>query len=142
MHWSSAMSSILNSPWWSPERSWGFRFSRGDLVIVLIGALATLAVAAYQLDLAVAIPIVVGHFFLFCNVFRVGRTAELVWAGLLLLNAGGWLMAGHFCWGSVVGIQCLVTLTVIVHALRSPDYHGLGCQRINPLGYRWSAHRQ
>ena len=56
---------------------------------------------------------VVAHFFLFCNVFKVPRKLELLWAGLFLVNTGLWLAAGRFDWRPVLLSQTPVTLAVI-----------------------------
>ena len=46
-----------------------------------------------------------GHFFLFCNVFRVRRSYELVWAGCFLVNAGAWItLSGFDVWG-ILAVQ-------------------------------------
>jgi len=130
-----------NLPWWSPSRPWGFRFSRSDLVVVLVGLFVVWSTAARHADLAILTAFVLGHFFLFCNVFRVGERSELVWGALLLVNVaiGGLLAEGS--WGIILPLQGVVTALVIVRALLSPDYHGAWCQRINPLGYRPEAQR-
>ena len=72
------------------------------------------------------IPVVVGHFFLFCNVVRLRRAYELLWAGALLLNAGGTcylLDAWH--WWTILGIQTPATILLLVCEIKSPRYHGI-----------------
>jgi hypothetical protein len=61
---------------------------------------------------------VVGHFFLFCNVFKVPRRLELVWAGVLLVVTGFWLWAGRFDGWPVLLTQLPCTLWVIGRARR------------------------
>jgi hypothetical protein len=56
---------------------------------------------------------VVGHFFLFCNVFKVPRKLELLWAGIFLINTGLWLAAGNFDWRPVLLTQTPFTLAAI-----------------------------
>lgn len=133
------MSAPANQPWWSPSRPWGFRFSRSDLFIVLAGVFVVWYGAQRNRDLAILTAFVLGHFFLFCNVFRVGERAELAWAGLLLLNVVivGAVVGGS--WWIALPLQCGVTAIIIARTFRRPDYHGIGCQRINPLGYRPSS---
>lgn len=130
------MRGSANLPWWSPARPWGFRFSRSDLIVVLLGLFVVGFSATRHADLAILTAFVLGHFFLFCNVFRVGERAELIWAAMLLVHVsiGGGMAGGS--WWIVLPLQCVVTLIVILRALLSPDYHGAWCQRINPLGYR------
>jgi len=57
--------------------------------------------------------VVVAHFFLFCNVFKVPRKLELLWALVFLINTGAWLAAGRFDWPPVVLTQTPFTLAAI-----------------------------
>jgi hypothetical protein len=74
---------------------------------------------------------VVGHFFLFCNVFRIRRSLELWWAAIFVINAGWWLFHDQTGWLPTMGYQAPVTLIVIIIEMCSPWYHGIGAQRIN-----------
>jgi hypothetical protein len=114
------------------KRSWGFRFSLADALALLV--LAAVAVVLYRTGnlLWWLVLFVGGHFFLFCNVFRVNRRCELTWAGLLLLNAGLWSFRNHLDWLHVVACQIPVSIAVIVSEIRSSTYHGILADRINP----------
>lgn len=59
-------------------RAWGFRFSVVDAIALLV--LGAAAYGLYRLDSKLwwLVAIVAGHFFLFCNVFRVVRRRELI----------------------------------------------------------------
>ncbi|WP_156346572.1 hypothetical protein [Verrucomicrobium spinosum] len=59
----------------------GFRFSWTDALVLILGAGLTGWLASFAGELALLAAWVIGHFFLFCNVFRIGRKPELVWAG-------------------------------------------------------------
>jgi len=83
------------------------------------------------------IALVVIQFFLFCNVFRISRTPELIWAGvmvLLSLATGFWRAPPPW-----ITIVCAVVLggALIVREMRLPSYHGIGWQRINPGLREW-----
>jgi hypothetical protein len=56
---------------------------------------------------------VVFHFFLFCNIFKVPRKLELGWAGVFVLNTGVWLALGSFDWRPVLLTQTPFTLAAI-----------------------------
>jgi len=72
----------------SKPRTAGFRFFWSDGVfIAALCALAWFARDAFG-PLLWIIPFAAGHFFLFCNVFRVRRSYELVWTGCCLANFG------------------------------------------------------
>lgn len=69
---------------------------------------------------------VVGHFFLFCNVFKVPRRLELAWAGVFVLNTGLWLAAGRFDWRPVLLTQLPFTLAAIGLTLAARHRGGTG----------------
>jgi hypothetical protein len=67
----------------------------------------------------------VGHFFLFCNVFRLRRSYELIWAGTFLANIIVWKWGGIYSWWTALALQIPVTILVIVAEVRNPSYHGV-----------------
>ena len=75
--------------------------------------------------MALLFPIVLGHFFLFCNVFRVRRKYELIWAFLFIVNAGAWWLCDSFGWWPVLATQAPITLFFIAKEVVSPEYHGI-----------------
>jgi hypothetical protein len=114
------------------RRGPGVRLSKRDLVVLLL-----VAVVAYFLwpimELGTALLLmVVGHFFLFCNVFRVPRKLELIWAAAFVLNVLGWRLGGSSSWEGVLAVQTPLTLLFILLAMQRQDYHGLGWKWINP----------
>lgn len=58
----------------------GMRFSVVDAVTLIVGAGVTVWAWAFVPDLALVVPFLLMHFFLFCNVFRVSRRPELIWS--------------------------------------------------------------
>jgi hypothetical protein len=115
-----------------PRRTCGARFSITDGAALALGALGTWAtwdeLGTYRWMFAAAL----GHFFLFCNVFRVRRSYELLWTAVFLGNFAAWLLAGRFSWAWVLGLQTPLTALLIGLEVRSPRYHGIGCERLNP----------
>ncbi len=103
----------------------GFRFSVGDGIALAAAAVATWLLLPHIGFLAWLPAVALGHFFLFCNVFRVRRRYELVWAAGFLLNFGAWALSGAFDWLGVLAVQTPLTLLVIVLEIRSPRYHGV-----------------
>ena len=82
-------------------------------------------------DVAGLLLIVVLHFLLFCNVFRIDRKLELIWAGTLLVNALVWSLADNFGWRAILVTQLPLTILLIGIELRSPRYHGIAARWIN-----------
>ena len=56
--------------WWNWKPPAGLRCSLFDVLAVAGCALATWGTLPLLGEMALAFPIVLGHFFLFCNVFR------------------------------------------------------------------------
>lgn len=113
-------------------RTCGFRLSKMD-VAVLAGATVS-GTAAYQISAGYSLflPFVVFHFFLFCNVFRIARKPELVWAAVFLLHSFAWSLSGTFNIVLLFGLQSLFTAGVIFRETRQPNYHGVFSRQLNP----------
>lgn len=120
----------------------GFRFSFTDACAIALALAAALAGRELLGAWALAPAVVLGHFFLFCNVFRVRRGYELLWAASFLLVAGGWFVArgegGLGYWAAVLATQTPLTLLAIGAEMRSERYRGIGYARINPT-LEWPA---
>lgn len=89
------------------------------------------ALSPVDRDLALLIGFVLGHFFLFCNIFRVRRGPELVWTAVFLANYGLWHLSGHFWIVGVFLTQIPLTIFLLWRETRKPWYHGIGCRRLN-----------
>ena len=79
---------------------------------------------------------VVGHFFLFCNVFRVPTRLELTWAACFVANIASASLGGWLAWPTYLLVQLPVTAVIVVLTLRHELYRGVLWQRVNP-GLRW-----
>ncbi len=108
----------------------GFRFSLRDACVIALCALTTWWLWGTLGSIAILLPGVLLHFFLFCNVFRVRTRYELIWAALFLLNASAWQIAHELSWQGLLGSQLAVSVLVIGAELRSPTYCGVGHRRI------------
>ena len=110
----------------------GFRWSVTDVAVVAVGVCVALT-SSEGLWIALAI----GPFLLFCNVLRLARVLELVWAAVFVVAAAALPL------GVALGVIGAATLVVGVIAIRRPSYHGALWQRINPeLPRWWDAHRR
>ena len=114
------------------KRTWGFQFSRMDAAVIAV--FVGLAVVFRQWDSPLwwMLAIASGHFFLFCNVFRIIRRRELIWALLFILNIGSWLWFENLNWAHVMYCQIPITIILIIADMRAPGYHGIFAKRLNP----------
>ena len=80
---------------------------------------------------------VLAHFFLFCNMGRISRPLELIWAGVFISLAGTTISVEMPGWLVTVPVSLFVTVVVVVVEMRKPSYHGVGWQRINPGLPEW-----
>jgi hypothetical protein len=111
----------------------GFRFSAGDAAMLL--AAAAFAWWVYDrngLWLVKVTAFVVGNFFLFCNVFRIGRSLELLWTVVFLILAAARLRMGALEWSTIYLISGGLTIALVLIEMRKPSYHGVGWNTINP----------
>jgi hypothetical protein len=120
------------SPTSPPIRTCGFRISWLDAVVLLLGAVLSYWLIHRSFPLAWIVPAALGHFFLFCNVFLVWRRWELLWAAAFVLNVATHLALGSLDWLSPLLFQLPITLLVIIWQIRSPWYHGIWAEQLNP----------
>jgi hypothetical protein len=107
------------------------RLSSADaLILVAASAIAWWMHRAGN-DMWWMVAAVVGHFFLFCNVFRIRRSLELGWAAVFVANVGWWLSRDCTGWLPAMQYQAPVTVVVILIEMFSPSYHGIGARCIN-----------
>ena len=99
---------------------------------MLVGSAAGVLLYRISSGLSLFIPFVVYHFFLFCNIFRIPRKPELIWAGFFIINSAIWAFSGSLKLAILFGVQFFITLIILFHAVRQPAYHGIFSQRLNP----------
>jgi len=113
-------------------RRHGFRFSIWDAVILLVGGGVVLRLWQASNPLWWIAAMALGHFFLFCNVFLVWRRWELLWAAAFTMNMTLHLAFDFPMPWSVLLCQFPLTLFVIFRQIRSPWYHGICAETLNP----------
>ncbi|MGE3174576.1 MAG: hypothetical protein AB7O97_18235 [Planctomycetota bacterium] len=120
----------------------GFRMSAQDALVLAASGTATAMLWPGHRPLAIAVAFVVLHFFLFCNVVRMARRLELVWAAACLALLGASLGFGLLELARALWLTSMGTVALAFVQLRRPDYHGVGWRRINPGLTAWWAARQ
>ncbi len=120
----------------------GFRLSLVDIAVVVVAVVSATLLDDWHPLFFVGILVAVGHFFLFCNVFRLPRWLELMWVVAYI--------AWAVCLASDIERLCLpasvllavFSVAVILWGMRLPSYHGLDWQFVNP-GLRgwWESHQ-
>ena len=116
----------------------GFRFSIADACFIFTGILATILLWYYCRSIMFLCPMVICHFFLFCNVFRIGQKLEYIWSIIFVVNVLFWLNMAALEWYNIILTQSAITLTVIVIAIFRDDYHGVGYKL---KGRKWTLGR-
>ena len=121
----------------------GFRLSEIDVGVLMLGILASVLLARFDESLAVALLFTLAHFFLFCNVLRMSRPLELVWAALFVLLAASTILIGFPPWNYTLSAMLAVTaIFAVVQVLRS-SYHGVFWRQLNPnLPQWWAVNRK
>ena len=121
----------------APNFNPGFRILPFDvlgLIIGLLGALATLTRIEWA---GLVTGFVVLHFFLFCNVFRVSRSAELIWATVFLALATSTIINAVPGWtATFTGSLARSTIVSWIETKRG-DYHGILWKKLNPGMPEW-----
>ena len=133
------MSAVMPANPPPPAFAPGFRFSATDAAALLLGAIAAAGLATFDRGLGAAAGVAVGAFFLFCNVVRASRPAELAWAAAFLALAAA-AAAGGVGWPVALG-SAVAAAAVWGYEVRRPGYHGVGWRRFNPGLPAWWAAR-
>jgi len=120
-----------DKPYQGEPRNCGLTFSITDFIVIIITALSNGYLWTLIGATSLLIGYVVGHFFLFCNVFRIRRRSELIWGGFFLLNAIIWLLFFNFNIFGLFLSTFILTIVLITCAIRSPFYHGIFAKQLN-----------
>ena len=115
----------------------GFRFSLLDILILIIGFFATFILSIQLWWIGMVIGIVVSHFFLFCNVFRISRSPELIWAAVFTVLAGTTILTGFPGWTITVALSITLSSFLIWRESKKPGYHGICWKTLNPALPEW-----
>jgi len=118
----------------------GFRMSARDAVVLIVGAGLAIALGSRLWQAGAVTAFAAGHFFLFCNVFRIERKPEIHWAALFVSLTTINVITGFPGWPATFGISLGTSAGLIIFEMRKPNYHGIGWKRINPeLPAWWNA---
>ena len=115
----------------------GFRLSVIDVIVLLAGGLLAWRLWELAWWAGLVVVFVVGHFFLFCNVFRLARVPELIWAGTFVLLCSATILAGFPSWPLTLALSLALTVVLIGREMRKPSYHGICWQGVNPRLRQW-----
>lgn len=126
----------------SPDFAPGLRFSLSDGVCLVLGGALVSWLLPLSRPMALLTLLVIGHFFLFCNVFRIGRKQELLWASVFVSLVASSLFIGIPSLGVAAGLSVLLGASLILYEMRLPRYHGIFWQQINPNLSEWWQTRQ
>src|ERR1041385_1540518 len=91
----------------------GIRFSFTDACAIAVCALVTWLLRDQDSLFTFTFAVVLGHFFLFCNVFRVRKKFELTWAAIFFVNVIAWVCSGQFSWTHALLTQSPFTALLI-----------------------------
>lgn len=118
----------------------GFRASTSDLCAITAAIVGAAALFDTFPAASVIILVTTFHFFLFCNVFRIRRLPELIWAGIFFLLSAATIRFGTPDWPATIAAALSAATGLILRETRHPSYHGIGWKRLNPgLKAWWSA---
>jgi hypothetical protein len=109
----------------------GFRISVIDIIFSLVVLAIGWLLIGVNEDVALLVVMAGLQFFLFCNVFRISRMPELIWASLYVAISAIMILLGII--GLVIiSVTSVIGLVVILNEMRRPSYHGVGWSKINP----------
>jgi len=114
----------------------GFRLSPLDTIFIAAFAIAAAVMWRSDAKLAGLLLLPCVQFFLFCNVFRIRRVPELIWAAAYLAVAGWAYATDAAMWIPIAGLLTLGGILIAVEMFH-PGYHGVLWRKINPGLPEW-----
>jgi hypothetical protein len=121
----------------APEFKPGFRLPVLDRVTLALGTIAAIVLGTLCWQASLVVVVVVSSFFLFCNVFRIARRLELIWASVFVAASTATILWGVPGWIVTVSVAAGTAALVVALEMRKPSYHGVGWRRINPGLREW-----
>lgn len=115
----------------------GFRLSSFDLAVIILGLAGAWYLRNVSIEFSLIILFVLGHFFYFCNISRMSRVPELIWAACFVILYGVGVLYGIVTVTEVFVISFIITIVLTVLEARKPSYHGVLWSKINPNLKAW-----
>lgn len=124
----------------NPRFNPGFRISLMDAAVLCAGATGSFLLGGEMEWAGWIVAIVVLHFFLFCNVFRISRRSELIWAAAFIILCTATIWTGVPGWIAAFILSIVLAGILIWRETRRESYHGILWARWNPgLPAWWEA---
>ena len=121
----------------TPRFEPGFRASFTDLCAIATAVVTAAVLFRTFRTASVIILVTTFHFFLFCNVFRIRRRPEMIWAAVFFLLSVSTIRLGVPGWPATIAVALSVAGGLIAWETRHPSYHGVGWKRFNPGLEAW-----
>lgn len=115
----------------------GFRISLLDAFVLIAGICGAFVASSYVWWAGMVIGCVVGHFFLFCNVFRIARKPELIWAAVFIVLVGSTVLTELPGWTITFIVTFVFAVVLIYRETQKPSYHGIFWNKLNPGLREW-----
>jgi predicted membrane protein len=115
----------------------GFRISILDICVIIAAISSSVYVYMYSWLASGIILFVVAHFFLFCNITRMSRIPELIWASLFIVLTVLSIRFELFPWFVAATLSVFLTVVLVILESRKPSYHGMFWEKINPELPQW-----
>ena len=114
----------------------GFRIFITDIIFIVALAIFAVSISSINRYLSIIIFLPCIQFFLFCNVFRIRRKTELIWATLYLIvgYCGYYFQINTYL---IAFILLTTGMLLIFREFKHPGYHGIMWRRINPNLEYW-----
>ena len=113
------------------------------MVILITGLIGAIILGLQIWWAGLSIGLVVLHFFLFCNVFRISRFSELIWAGTFIVLAGTTILTEYLGWIATSVLAITLSSFLIWRETKKDNYHGIFWKAWNPtLPDWWKTNRE
>ena len=115
----------------------GFRINLRDIIFIILGLILAYYCHYSFMDLTIIILSSICHFFMFCNVFRISRIPELIWASLFILLSYLTINTDLLKWTVSIPTAFLIAGILIFLETNKESYHGILWRKFNPNLQKW-----
>ena len=114
----------------------GFRLSTIDTLVIFTSLITACYVHSHSHLMTWVIFFVVAHFFLFCNIMRMSRVPELVWASIFIVFSSLSIQQ-NFPWLITFSLSFIISFILIFLETKKASYHGVFWKQLNPNLPEW-----
>lgn len=115
----------------------GLLFNFRDILLLVAGVAIALSLFPQASRMSLVTAMIIGHIFVFSNVFRISHSREFIWSGCFVLIGSVTIISGSAGWLYTIIMMLLICIFAVGINMQKPSYHGVFWRRVNPQLEHW-----